>query len=70
MTALRRRVSQWLMDAGATLALDSQEMWRKSQHSGPAPSNGDLQVLFMLDVLSSAAIRLGRIVMPAHPLSC
>jgi len=67
MTSLRRRVSDWLLEAGATMALDCQEMWRKSQRRGArTPSNGDLQVLFLLDLVSTTAIRLGMIIMPAR----
>ena len=70
MTTLRRRASDWLMDVGARLALDTRDMWRRSERDGTAPTSGDLQALFVLDVLSSAAIRLGRIVMPARPPDC
>jgi len=67
MTSLRRRVSDRLLEAGATMALDREEMWRKSQRGGARTlSNGDLQVLFLLDVVSTTAIRLGMIIMPAR----
>jgi len=66
MTSLRRTISDRLMAAGARLALDSREMWRESQRSGTTPTNADLQVLFLLDMVSSTAIRLGRIIMPAR----
>ena len=49
------------------MALDREEMWRKSQRGGARTlSNGDLQVLFLLDVVSTTAIRLGMIIMPAR----
>jgi len=67
MTSLRRRVAERLLDAGATMALDCQQMWRKSQRSGDqSPFNGEFQVLFLLDLVSTAAIRLGMIIMPAR----
>jgi hypothetical protein len=64
MTGLRRRLSDRLLDAGSTMALDCQEMWRKSQRDARGPSNGDLQVLFLVDLLSRLAIRLGVMIMP------
>jgi hypothetical protein len=67
MTSLRRRVSERLLESGARMALDRQEMWRKSQRRGARTlSNADLQLLFMLDVVSATKIRLGMIIMPAR----
>ena len=66
MNSLRRRVGDRLLDGGARLALDSQEMWRKSQRNGTRPTSGDLQALFVMNVLSTTAIRLGRMIMPAR----
>jgi len=67
MTALRRKVSDRLLEAGATMGLDCQEMWRKSQREGARTlSTGDLHVLFLLDLVSTIKIRLGMIIMPAR----
>ena len=41
-------------------------MWRKSQRNGTRPTSGDLQALFVMHVLSTTAIRLGRMIMPAR----
>ncbi|HEY3263220.1 MAG TPA: hypothetical protein VGJ95_23600 [Pseudonocardiaceae bacterium] len=67
MTAVRRRVSDRLMALGATLALDSRDIWRKARQNGTAATGGDLSALFAIDLLSTTAIRLGRLIMPATP---
>ncbi len=68
MRSLRRRLSNRPLEAGATLAVERQQMWRVSQRSGTRTfDRGDAHVLFvleMLDRLSKAAIRLGMITMP------
>jgi hypothetical protein len=67
LAALRRSLSGRLLDWGATLGLDRQEMWRRAQVSGARVGDqGFLQVLDALDLLSRTAIRLGRLVMPAQ----
>jgi hypothetical protein len=65
MDALRRKLGDRLVEAGATQALDCREMWAKCERSGvSAADNIDLQVLGLLEVLSVAAIKLGVAVMP------
>jgi len=67
MRSARRAVSNWLLEWGATTALDRQEMWRKAQQSRTHSLNSaDLQLLGVLELWSSAAIRLGRMIMPAQ----
>jgi hypothetical protein len=64
----RRRIGGRLVQAGATMALDREEMWRGYQRSGARhATNADLGLLFMLDVVSAAAIRLGMLI-PPNPL--
>jgi hypothetical protein len=66
MRSLRRWVSDRLLAAGATTAIDCEQMWRKAQRSGVRNlGNGDLRVLFMLDLVSNAKIWLGMRIMPA-----
>jgi hypothetical protein len=49
------------------MALDRDEMWRSYQRSGARrASNQDLGALFMIDVVSAAAIRLGMLIMPSR----
>jgi hypothetical protein len=57
-----------LFSSAATLALESQQMWRAYQRAGGHHvGSGDAQMLFACDWLSSAAIRLGTIIMPNVP---
>jgi hypothetical protein len=49
------------------MARDRDEMWRKYQQSGARrATNADLGLLFMLDVMSAMATRLGMLIMPGH----
>ena len=68
MRLLRHRISRRLLEAGATLALERQQMLRRCEHRDPGRFDRcDAQVLYVsdtLDLLSSAAIRLGVVVMP------
>jgi hypothetical protein len=65
MNALRLKVGSALLEAGATQALEVREMWIRYRRSGVAGAdNRDLQLLAVLDMLSSAAIRLGMALMP------
>jgi hypothetical protein len=67
MRSVRRRLSDRLLRAGATLELDRQEMWRNARRGGARePGNGELQVFGMLDLLSCVSIRLGMMLMPAQ----
>lgn len=65
MNSLRFRVSERLLTAGATMTLDSQHMWRESRRTGRVTPGG-LQVLAVVDLLSTAAIRLGMMIMPSR----
>jgi hypothetical protein len=65
--SLRRAVSDTLLEWGARTALDAQEMLRKARQSGVRRlSPADLQLLGALDLWSTAAIRLGTIIMPSR----
>jgi hypothetical protein len=67
MNALRFKVSNRLLAAGATQALDCRDMWGKCQRSGVSSvDNSDLQILAVLETLSRVAIRLGIIIMPSR----
>jgi hypothetical protein len=64
--SLRRAVSDRLLRLGARLASDREEMWRTIQQSRVRKLGaGDLQVLGVLDLWSTTAIRLGMLIMPA-----
>ena len=66
MRSIRRAVSNRLLEFGADLARDRQEMWQKAQQSGVRSlTYGDYQVLGALDLWSRTAIRLGMMIMPA-----
>jgi hypothetical protein len=70
--SLRQRFSDCLLQAGENIAFDRQEMCRGLQRSdvrtrNPRDVENLAQVLWLLDVVSRAAIRLGMIVMPAQP---
>jgi hypothetical protein len=68
MRSLRRAVSDRLVEAGATLALDRQEIVRRAWQSGQrSPSRSDLSALGAIDLWSAAALRLGFLLMPADP---
>jgi hypothetical protein len=68
--SLRQKLSTQLLEEGVRLDLDRQEIWRKAQRSGARPSSGDLQVLFLLGVVSKILTSLGRLIMPSRlPIS-
>ena len=72
MRSLRQRLSNHLLEAGANIAFDCQQMCRGLQRSdlrvrNPRDVEKLAQVLWLLDVVSRTAIRLGMIVMPAGP---
>lgn len=68
MRSFRRAVSEKLLESGARLALDRQQMVLDYVGSGARRfTAGDLQVLSAIDLWSTVAIRLGRILMPARP---
>ena len=67
MRSLRRTVSDSLVAWGATTELDRREIWVKARQSGVRPSDaGFVPALGLLDLLSTAAIRLGFLIMPAR----
>lgn len=67
MRSLRRALAEKLVESGTRLALDRQEMLRSASRAGirslDARSN---QILFLTDVLSSAKIKLGFLLMPSR----
>ena len=70
MASLRQKLSTQLLEEGVRLDLDGQEIWRKAQRSGARLSSGDLQVLFLLSVVSKILTSLGRLIMPSRlPIS-
>jgi hypothetical protein len=53
---------------GSTMELDRQEMWRNYRRSGVRNiTEGDRQALFLIELVSAAAIRLGITLMPSRP---
>jgi hypothetical protein len=70
VATLRQKLSTQLLEEGVRLDLDRQEIWRKAQQSGARLSSGDLQVLFLLGVVSKILTSLGRLIMPSRlPIS-
>ncbi len=70
MVSLLQKLSTQLLEEGVRLDLDRQEIWRKAQRSGARLSSGDLQVLFLLGVVSKILTSLGRLIMPSRlPIS-
>jgi hypothetical protein len=65
--SLRRAVSDRLLRAGARLALDRQEIWRRGVRAGTRPQAADLHALGAMDLSSAVALRLGFLLMPAQP---
>jgi hypothetical protein len=64
MGGLRAALSDRLVDSGARLALDVLAVRRHAAAAGYRPTAGDEQVLFLLDLVSAAKIRLGVLLMP------
>ena len=67
MRSLRERTSKRLLDAGARLAIERRQMLRSQRRNPPAFDRGDAQLLYvaeMLDLMSTAAIRLGVMILP------
>jgi hypothetical protein len=64
---LRYALSRRLLDAGTELAMDRQEMWRRSEREGHARlRDGDLQALAVMDAVSAVKIRLGMLLLPSR----
>jgi hypothetical protein len=65
MRSLRRRLSNRLLEEGATIALEREQIRRGIERSGPAHGSAEaFPVLQLLGWVSSAAIRLGMVLMP------
>lgn len=67
MVSLRRRLSDKLLNAGTTMAFDTQEMHRAYRAAGArrlTPS--DAQLMLTLETVSSCMIRLGMWIMPTR----
>jgi hypothetical protein len=64
--SLRKRLSDKLLNAGATMAIDRQTMYREYMRSGvKALSPADAQLLSALGITSACMIRLGMFIMPS-----
>ena len=67
MRSPRRWLSDRLLRAGTTLAVDSREIWARAERHGTRPLAGDLVAMGAIEVWSTVALRLGFLLMPARP---
>ncbi len=67
VTSVRWRISRRLLEIGATMELDRRQMVLAYERSGArTATRGDMQALGIIGLWGSAAIRLGRLIMPAR----
>jgi hypothetical protein len=64
---LRRQLGNKLLNAGASMAFDSQSMHRSYRRAGHRTlSPADAQLMWTLDVVSRGMVRLGLLLMPSR----
>jgi hypothetical protein len=65
MRSLRRALADKLVESGTQLALDRQEMLRNARNAGVRSLDSrSMELLLVLELLSSAKIKLGFLLMP------
>lgn len=67
MRTLRAALSERLLRYGATVAGDREQMWRRARVAGDRLAPADYQLLGVLDLVGTAALRLGLLLLPSQP---